>query len=559
MVDRTGWFFRMALALPAAMCLTCTSPAPAPEVPRWTRFELDLTSSGLFEHPLQEVEVRVEFTSPAGTRHTVLAFWDGERSWKARFSPGEVGQWSYRTSSDPFDPGLAGITGGFQCVPYSGSNPVFLRGPIQVSKNRLHLVDSAGTPFFWMADTAWNGPLRASAADWQTYLEDRRNKEFTVIQFVTTQWRAAETDEQRQVAFSGSRTLQVHPDFYRRLDQRVDAINEAGLVAAPVLLWALPGDRPGWSPGVDLPEDQLILLARYSVARYGAHRVVWILSGDGDYRGERAEKWIRIGRAVFGNGTVGADRLVTMHPMGRHWVADEFRQEDWYGFVGYQSGHGDSEDALRWLVQGPPALQWNQPPLLPVINLEPNYEGHVGYTHKRVIDAHAVRRAAYWSLLVTPPAGVSYGAHGIWSWNLEKGTPLHHPGSGEALPWYEALQLPGSAQMHSLARLFTSLEWWRLRPAPELLASQPGEEDPRHFVPAALSESGRWALLYLPERLSLSLNLEWLPDTSTVRWFNPRTGEWEQDKAPAGVRLGPPKTFTPPSDGDWILWIGPQS
>jgi hypothetical protein len=55
------------------------------------------------------------------------------------------------------------------------------------------------------------------------------------------------------------------------------------------------------NPGFALPEDQAILIARYMVARWQAHDVVWILPGDGDFRGEKAEKWKRIGRAVFGD------------------------------------------------------------------------------------------------------------------------------------------------------------------------------------------------------------------------------------------------------------------
>ena len=77
----------------------------------------------------------------------------------------------------------------------------------------------------------------------------------------------------------------------------MDAINEKGLVAAAVLLWAIRGDE---NPGHSLPEDQIIKLEKYFVARYGAHHVVWIPGGDADYSGANGEKWKRIGRAVFG-------------------------------------------------------------------------------------------------------------------------------------------------------------------------------------------------------------------------------------------------------------------
>jgi Protein of unknown function (DUF4038) len=134
--------------------------------------------------------------------------------------------------------------------------------------------------------------------------------------------------------------------------RRVDAMNDLGVVAAPVLIWAIAGATAMLNPGNMLPDDQIITLARYMVARYGAHHVVWLLAGDADYRGEKAERWKKIGRAVFGS---QPNRLATMHPGGRMWVADEFRDEPWFSFNGYQSGHNDSAESMRWHAEGPPA------------------------------------------------------------------------------------------------------------------------------------------------------------------------------------------------------------
>ena len=195
------------------------------------------------------------------------------------------------------------------------------------------------------------------------------------------------------------------------------AINRHGLVTALVLLWACTEQDLGYY----LPEDDAIKLARYMVARYGAYPVIWMLGGDGDYRGEKAEQWKRIGRAVFRS---NSPWLVTMHPGGQQWVADEFRGESWFDFISYQSGHGDNSQHLRWLVEGYPAKQWRKYPPKPVINQEPNYEAHVAYHSRQIFDAHKVRRALYWSLLVAPTAGVTYGHHGIWPWTEELGVPI---------------------------------------------------------------------------------------------------------------------------------------
>jgi hypothetical protein len=233
------------------------------------------------------------------------------------------------------------------------------------------------------------------------------------------------------------------------------------------------------------------------------------------------------------------------------WVADEFRQEPWFSMIGYQGGHGDSAEYLRWLVDGPPATDWSKEPHLPVINLEPNYEDHLSYHTRTRFDAYAVRRASYWSLLVSPPAGVSYGGHGIWSWELEPNIPMSHLGSGVAKPWQEAMNLPGSTHMKHLKSLFSSLEWWKLRPAQNVLAQQPGTADPAHFV--AVAKADIWLLAYMPVGGEIKLRTEGLKPPLAARWFNPRTGAWSLQRAVSGDT----PSLRAPDANDWVLWLGP--
>ena len=123
----------------------------------------------------------------------------------------------------------------------------------------------------------------------------------------------------------------------------------------------------------------------------------WAATADSS---KTSPRWQRLGREMFAD---QPDQLVTLHPCGLSWVGDAFGNEEWFDFLGYQSGHGDGDDDLKWLAFGPPAQ--SQKLGKPVINLEPNYEGHPAYQSGKLHDAHAVRRAAYWSMLVSPPAG----------------------------------------------------------------------------------------------------------------------------------------------------------
>jgi hypothetical protein len=564
-------------------------------VPQWAVYELLLQSAREVGDPLRDVRVQVSFTGPGGTARSVEAFWDGDGTWRARFCPTATGRWRYRTvCSDPANTGLHDRSGGFECwgprtrgalearlggrAPGAGTepsagdeNPLYRHGPPRLSPDRHSLIHADGTPFFWLGDTAWNGAMRSEEAGWERYLADRRAKGFSVLQVVMTPFRAALADREGRVAFTGVERIAIDPVFFQRMDHRLTAANRRGLVVAPVLLWAIRGEQ---NPGHFLPEEQAILLARYMVARYGAHHVIWILGGDGDYRGagrgavsddpvnrraaprlpcrysSAAERWRRIGRAVFGD---RRDRLATMHPAGLHWIADEFREEPWYDLIGYQSGHGDAESHLRWLCEGPPSQEWKRDPPRPIINLEPNYEAHLAYQSRRPIDPHMVRRAAYWSLLVSPTAGVTYGHHGVWWWSDGREIPLDHPQSGEAPPWHEAMEAPGSADMHRLREFFDSIPWRRLRPAPELLAEQPGVAAAERFIAAARTEEGDIAVLYVSEDRTVRLRVD-VAGGMLAAWFDPRTGVRQPAESPVPDGSGT-ITFTTPAPGDWVLLL----
>lgn len=518
--------------------MTLAAEAAAPAVELHCVYETAFVSIHAYPNPSADVETTAAFTAPSGKTVRVPAFWDGDDVWRVRFSPCEIGKWTWRSScSDKSNSGLDGRQGSFECVPYRGGNKLLQRGPLRLSENRRYFVHADGTPFFWLADTAWNGVLKARPEDWNTYLKTRRSQGFTAVQSVATQWRAY----QDEAAYTGRNDIRINPGFFKRLDPMVKAINDHGLVAAPVMLWAVTGNDPGH----ELSEQDAIRLARYMAARWGAWNVFWILAGDGEYLGRKSERWLRIGRAVFGD---NPGRPATLHPTGRQWIAEEFGNEPWYSMIGYQSTH--SEQTVPWLVQGPPAKDWDRTPALPVVNLEPNYEGILSSQTKKPFDALAVRRALYRSLLVSPTAGVTYGHHGVWSWAEKPEVPLNHPNSGVALPWRQALQSEGSKSVKRLAGLFASVKWWTLAPDPALVANQP--DDPFSFVPAARDGGGTLALIYLPQEAEISLNTEKLRIGAGIRWFNPSTGRY----FPAGRVQSSGMTLQPPGSGDWVLVVG---
>lgn len=432
---------------------------------QWERWEQAFTAEEQADG--QRLELLVELTAPSGEEHTVRGFWDGGDTWRVRFMPVEEGQWTYRTSSEPAVEGLDDESGEFECGSSMSGTPFLQHGAVRVAENGTHLEHADGTPFFWLVDTAWNGPLLSSPGDWDAFLQNRAEKQFTGIKFVMTQWRTAASNAEEEVAYTGFEDIEINPDFFKRMDERIDAVNEQGLLAVPVLLWTLGSAEE--NPG-QLPESEAIRLARYMVARYQANHVMYFLPGDGNYLDENAERWKRIGEAVY---DLDGHAPAMLHPQGMQWPYPEWREAEWVNVNAYQSGHGDDDATLRWIHSGPPAENWGEAPIRPAINVEPPYEDHIAYQSGERHTAYTVRRAMYWSLLNAPTAGVSYGAHGVWSWQEEPGEPRNHEGSGEAKPWREAMELPGSQHARHLVELFTSMDWWRLRPDERLVDSPP--------------------------------------------------------------------------------------
>jgi hypothetical protein len=538
-------------AFHAASCSTPKAERLA-VVSKWDRFERSFTSRRTYPNPIQDAELRVVFTSPSGKSRLIYGFWDGGQTWKVRFAPNEPGKWYYSTScSNPSDDGLHRHTGAFLCTAPNGRTRFDQHGPVRVARSGRHLEHEDGTPFFWLADTAWNGALLSTPAEWDHYLRERQRQKFTAVQWVATQWRASPMgDRDGRPAFTDPDRIAVNPEFFRQLDAKADAVNRAGLLNAPVLLWAIGGGtRPQVNPGYALQEDQAILLARYMIARWGANDVIWILPGDGDYRGPRAERWKRIGRALFGE---EPHAPAILHPGGMHWVLNEFLGEKWLDIHGYQSGHGDDERTLRWIFEGPPATDWKKEPARPFINLEPPYENHLAYQSQTRIAPLTVRRAVYWSLLNAPTAGASYGGHGVWGWDDGTKPPMDHPRTGVPLPWPQALLMPAAEQMAHVATFFTSFDYWRLRPAPEVLASQPGKQGARRHVAAARSEAGDLLVVYVPEDRNVEILQKSLPPNFRASWFSPRTGE-----KPSVVAVVNDQAiqFATPDEGDWLLLV----
>jgi hypothetical protein len=536
-----SWLGVLSLLLLSASVPTALA-APKPQVvAKWGRFEQAFKSTVLYSNAVQDARLKVVFTSPLGETSEAEGFWDGGRTWRVRFSPDQPGRWKFKTTcSDAANAGLHNRFGEFICTAATGQTRFHKHGQVRVARDRRHLEHADGTPFFWLADTIWTGARAAELKDWQFYAQTRARQRFTVAQWAV----GPGEDMKKQSAWTGAPTrIAINPDFFKRLDAKLEVLNQAGILSAIVPLFELQSPA---NVALVLPDDQAELLVRYVVARWGADPVVWLLAVQGDSAGKNVARWKRIGQAIF---AARAHRPVVLFPGETQWLLDEFRNQEWVDVFGYQSVMDVTDDALKWTFSGPFASEWQKEPARPLIPFAPCENGLTPRAGKR-FSADDVRHAVYWSLFLTAPAGISYSAQGVQNWDTTVNPTVEKIKGADFPLWRKALFMPAAKQMVPLAKLMNSVDFGRLRPQPSVVAKQPGSESPRRSIAAVSSEPNALSLVYVPEDRTLEVLLTALPPSPSVGWVNPRTGESNPAVAVVG---GNSCQFPTPDPGDWLL------
>src|SRR5438876_288256 len=82
------------------------------------------------------------------------------------------------TCPDVKNGGLHNQSGAFLCTVPSGKTRFTQHGPVRVSPDNRYLVHADQTPFFYLADTAWNGALLSTPGEWDQYTRERARQKF---------------------------------------------------------------------------------------------------------------------------------------------------------------------------------------------------------------------------------------------------------------------------------------------------------------------------------------------------------------------------------------------
>jgi len=421
---------------------------------------------------------------------------------------------------------------------------------LKISDNKRFLVYSDGTPFFYLGDTAWELFHRLTLDDAVRYLSDRAAKKFTVIQAVVL----AEIDGLHVPNMNGDLPLigddptQPNEAYFAHVDAVVEAAEALGLHIGMLPTWGDKWNQKwGVGPEIFTPVNARIF-GNFIGQRYSDKPIIWIVGGDRPIENESHRLIVRA-MAEGLREDDGGNHLITMHTWGPHSTSEYVHEESWLDFHTCQSGHARNSENWRFISE-----DYNRIPIRPCMDAEPGYEDmadNIRNLDGGYLDDWDARKALYWALFAGAH-GHTYGCNPVWQmWR-----PGRHPLIWARRPWYEAIHLPGSAQMQHARALLLSRPYLDRIPDQTLIASEVGSET--HHVQATRDQSGRYALVYLPAGDDVELNLEKLVGEKLVGyWFDPRTGIARSlGEFPRSERM----SFTPPQGGlDWVLVLDDAS
>ena len=486
--------------------------------------EWSLRSDRAYDNPFSDVMVDAAFTAPSGRVVTVPAFYDGEGTWRVRFNPDEVGQWTYRTTSRPANRQLD-QEGTFEV---SGAEA---RGFLRATPGEAWgFCYESGEPAFLLGDTTYNlFGMAHCGGDVEGFLRHRASLGFNLFRV-----RLQVSPFHGPRGYSAWQTRRTWPwggseqkpqfgrfnlAYFATVDRVVRWAEELG-VGFEMVMEAWGFEYPFNDRSVFLPEWEDLWL-RYLIARYDAFNCVYFWTPmneyeyypDGDWRYNRvADLWaMRVGRWI--KGLAGHGHVVSIHngprmpPFAQRFALDPEAIDAVMFQAWGTTGRDDSwlaagiEETVRESLAG-----WPGSAIFAEYGYERNPDLPLNLPHHEFCDTEHTRRGAWRGAFCA--LNVIHGFENSW---------------GPFMVLDE--DQPGLAYLLHLRHFITELvPFARMSPVPIGQIVQPGEYG-RGFQPLALATEERDVVaVYMPASGAATLRL---PQGGRyhAQWFDPRTGE----------------------------------
>ena len=563
------------------------------ETEKWVACEIEFESSKEYENPVYTVDTDVVFyNKTSGTALKIPAFWDGGTTWKVRFAPTEVGEWSFYTvCTDTANNGLHHRGGSVICKEYSGNLDIYKHGFVKTEPGKNYFVYDDGTPFFYLGDTHWTlaieeidgygsvetqkvAGITKELADqygitsqFDYIINYRVEQGYTVIQSQPLYW----WDVNDQIWFQNGAenifTLGVN-DFmlekFEQYDRYFKIIADYGLVHSNTQ-FGYPTTLMSAYFGGKITDEQLEKLSRYWVARYSAYPVMWATTqeGDNDYYGvdrgdceatPETNPWFYVMDWVAKYDPY--DHPSTCHQENSIYTrVENSRFDDSENHSWYAAQYNYAFNGINW--------EWakefyNNYGCKPVVN----YEGPYDHWDESGGSGYGVRIQA-WGAYMNGQFGYGYGAQPIWSifWaqngypDYETRTIIDSYGEtfDKGLNWIEGLYLESGEQITYIKDYLQKYEWWRLVPCfNKSYFYQPGS------CKYSVSHIGNEIYIgYFYGKLNndkLGTLTSMANGEYEVQWFNCITGEYGEAFTVA-VTDGTYTLPAKPDAGDWVISV----
>ena len=544
----------LLLVLLPFLGFNCQSSDEIIEIPRWTTYEIELTSSKDYDNPYTGVELYADFISDQGDTLRRPAFWDGDNIWKIRFAPPDtIHTWTWITSaSDPNNQGIHGIEGKVKGSSYTGGNALLQQGLLTMSPGKRNVIHHSGKPFLVVGDTPWALPFRATKEQVEIYAADRQEKGFNAALLMSVQPdMEAKGPEARNVPqgfmrgfsdLSNGHINQLKPGYFQYLDTLVGILLDHEIV--PVFQPVFHGY--GWKGknvlGNHVVPLEYVRYCKYLLARYGSQPAFWLLAGDngGDdpgvrESGEMMEAWDCYQQPTGLHYNPCDDYIAEWavnNPLKHCEHYNKTHQgESWLDFQWAQTGHG-SEHLYHKV-----SLMYDNIPTKASANGEPTYEGMnngqngLGWWQGE---------EAWMQLMHGGTMGVFYGAACLWQWKIspdEAGWPAW---TDQPKSWREALGMEGSKYVGWVNTALGNYNVTDMQKRPDLIEGS-------DFL---LAKEGVFYCAYL--NAGGEVTIKQVPEELPGKWFNPRTGEFKE------IEDRSSGTFIAPDSNPWVLIVGSE-
>ncbi len=382
---------------------------------------------------------------------------------------------------------------------------------LTISENRRYFVKQDGTPFVWLADTAWTVPARLKWDDVQHYMKTRREQGFTVLQMVVLD---PEYNEQMRnpcgiEALRNGDLLDPVEAYFSYVDWVLDQAEAYGFYVLLLPAWGelvVGWDWSGNDHPVYVNKDNAYAYGKWLGSRMRRrNNILWCLGGDRmpvcrgvDYRPVWREMAEGLSEGLTGKRLhYNADReewrrlMITYHACHEaetgecstfsYWTPDD----QWISFTMLQSGHGlykknydlIATERMPKRAAGGGTVSGSQlgDLIYPVWDGEPAYEMMPTCWPVKDLNSfhgtYMVRKRAYWGLFAGA-FGHTYGHASVWCTATEKDKNIicRHT-------WAEAIQSDGSKQMKILRDFMEAYPPAYFEPCQDRLLRQAAAED----------------------------------------------------------------------------------